>query len=278
MIHLGQYNTLTIIRDTEPGLFLGDDEENEILLPNKYVPEEFEIGDQIRVFAYLDSHERPVATTLDPYITINDFAMLRVTAVSDHGAFLDWGLEKDLFVPFKEQARRMQLGKWYLVYMYLDDLTDRLVATNKIDRYTDNKELTVNEFDKVDLIVSRHTEIGTEVIINKKHKGLIYKNELYRDVHLGERFKGVIKKIREDNKIDVSPQQEIGYRNIQPSAQRILEALQDNHGFLALTDKSDPEDIKSQLAMSKKAFKKGLGTLYKQRKVILKDDGIHLDQ
>jgi hypothetical protein len=278
MIHLGQYNTLTILRDTEPGLFLGDEEDNDILLPNKYVPEHFEIGDEITVFAYLDSHERPVTTTLKPYINLNDFAMLRVTAVSDHGAFMDWGLEKDLFVPFKEQARPMQEGKWYLVYMYLDSITNRLVATNKIDRYTSNKELTVQEFDKVDLIVSRHTEIGTEVIINNKHKGLIYKNELFKEVHLGDRFKGIIKKIREDNKIDVSPQQEIGYRNIEPNAQTILDAVEDNNGYLALTDKSDPDDVKRQLQMSKKAFKKALGTLYKQQKINIKEDGIYLNE
>ena len=179
MIHLGQLNTLEILRETPPGLFLGDDEGNEILLPNKYVPTSFEIGDKLSVFAYLDSHERPVTTTLKPFMKVNEFGLLRVTALSDYGAFLDWGLEKDLFVPFKEQARDMEEGKWYVVYCYLDEETNRLVGSSKTNRFISNEELTVERFEEVDLMVSRFTDLGVEMIINQKHKGLVYNCLLY---------------------------------------------------------------------------------------------------
>lgn len=275
MILLGQHNTLEILRETPPGLFLGDEEGNEILLPNKYVPSSFEIGDKITVFAYLDSHERPVTTTLKPYTKVNEFALLRVTALSDYGAFLDWGLEKDLFVPFKEQARDMQEGKWYVVYCYLDEETDRLVGSSKTNKFLNNDELTVERFDEVDLIVSRFTELGVEMIINQKHKGLVYNDEIYKDLKLGQKLKGVVKKIREDNKIDLSLQH-IGYKNIEPSAQIVLDALERHNGSLELHDKSNPEDIKKLLGMSKKSFKKAIGSLYKQKQIVIKDNGIHL--
>ncbi|WP_046759033.1 CvfB family protein [Kordia jejudonensis] len=275
MIHLGQLNTLEILRETPPGLFLGDDEGNEILLPNKYVPTSFEIGDKLSVFAYLDSHERPVTTTLKPFTKVNEFALLQVTALSDFGAFLDWGLEKDLFVPFKEQARDMQEGKWYVVYCYLDEETNRLVGSSKTNKFLSNEELTVERFDEVDLMVSRFTELGVEMIINQTHKGLVYNDEIYQELKLGERLKGVVKKIREDNKIDLSLQH-IGYKNIEPSAQIVLDALQQHKGSLPLHDKSDPEDIKRRLGMSKKSFKKAIGSLYKQKQIVITEDGIEL--
>ncbi|MFD0862258.1 S1 RNA-binding domain-containing protein [Sungkyunkwania multivorans] len=275
MIQLGVHHTLKILRDTPPGIFLGDEDGNEILLPNKYKPKTFEVGDDLRVFAYLDSHERPVTTTLEPKIKLDEFALLRVTTVNDYGAFLDWGLEKDLFVPFKEQARKMEEGKWYLVYMYLDEETDRLVASSKTNRFISNEELTVAPFEEVDLMISRYTDLGVEVIINQKHKGLIYEDELFREVRLGERLKGFIKKIRDDHKIDVVLERP-GYRNIEPAAQRVLAALEKHKGYLPLHDKSDPEAIKSQLQMSKKSFKKAVGSLYKQKLIEIKEDGVYL--
>ncbi|MGH1388389.1 CvfB family protein [Kordia sp.] len=275
MIHLGQLNTLEILRETPPGLFLGDEEGNEILLPNKYIPASFEIGDKLSVFAYLDSHERPVTTTLKPYMKVNEFGLLQVTALSDFGAFLNWGLEKDLFVPFKEQARDMVEGKWYVVYCYLDEETNRLVGSSKTNKFLSNEELTVERFEEVDLMVSRFTDLGVEMIINQKHKGLVYQDEIYKELKLGEKLKGVISKIRDDNKIDISLQH-IGYKNIEPSAQIVLDALQQNGGSLPLHDKSNPEDIKSRLKMSKKSFKKAIGSLYKQEQIIIKSDGIEL--
>lgn len=276
MIKIGEYNTLIILRDTDPGLFLGDDEDNDVLLPNKYVPEQFEIGDELTVFVYLDHEERPVATTLKPHIKPGEFALLRCNYTNEFGAFLDWNLEKDLFCPFKEQAFKMRKGDWYLVYCYIDEETDRLVASSKTNSFLSNKELTVDQFDEVDLIVSHPSEIGMNVIVNEKHLGLIYKDEIYKEISVGDRLKGIVKKVRSDNKLDISLNQ-IGYRNIEPNAQIILKELKDNSGFLALTDKSDPDQIKDMMQMSKKAFKKAIGSLYKQRIITIKEDGIYLN-
>lgn len=276
MIKIGEYNTLKILRDTDPGLFLGDDEDNDVLLPNKYVPEHFEIGDELTVFVYLDHEERPVATTLKPHIKPGDFALLRCNYTNEYGAFLDWNLEKDLFCPFKEQAFKMRKGDWYLVYCYVDEETDRLVASSKTNSFLSNKELTVGQFDEVDLIISHPSDIGMNVIVNEKHLGLIYKDDIYKEISVGDRMKGIVKKVRTDNKLDISLSQ-IGYRNIEPNAQFILNELEDNRGFLALTDKSNPEQIKDMLQMSKKAFKKAVGSLYKQRVITIKEDGIYLN-
>ena len=275
MINIGEYNTLTILREKEPGLFLSDEEDNEVLLPNRYVPKEFKIWDKLEVFVYLDNDERLVAVTDRPYITKGDFALLRCNDVSNHGAFLDWGMVKELFCPFTEQAFKMKKGGWYLVHCYLDEETDRLVASSKTNHFLDNKELTVNQFDEVDLIVSHPSEIGMNVIVNKKHLGLIFNDDIFKDLSVGDRLKGIVKKIRPDNKLDIALGQ-IGYRNIEPNAEAILNELNDNSGYLDLTDKSSPEDIKEILQMSKKSFKKAIGSLYKQRLIAIEADGIRL--
>ena len=275
MINIGEYNTLTILREKEPGLFLSDEEGDEVLLPNRYVPKEFKIWDKLEVFVYLDNDERLVAVTDRPYITKGDFALLRCNDVTSHGAFLDWGMVKELFCPFKEQAFKMKKGGWYLVHCYLDEETNRLVASSKTNHFLDNKELTVSQFEEVDLIVSHPSEIGMNVIVNKKHLGLIFNDDIFKDLSVGDRLKGIVKKIRPDNKLDIALGQ-IGYRNIEPNAEAILNELEDNSGFLNLTDKSSPEDIKETLQMSKKSFKKAVGTLYKQRLITIEDDGIRL--
>ncbi|MGR7814514.1 CvfB family protein [Lacinutrix undariae] len=275
MIKIGEYNRLEIIRETDHGLFISDDEGNEILLPNRYVPSEFKIWEEIEVFVYLDNDERLVAVTDRPYIKRGEFALLRCNAVTDHGAFLDWGLVKELFCPFREQAFNMKVGGWYLVYCYLDEVTNRLVASSKTNRFLDNKELTVQQFDEVDLIVSHPSDIGMNVIVNKEHAGLIFKDDIFKDLSIGDHLKGYVKKIREDNKIDIVLGQ-IGYRNIEPNAETILHELQDNGGFLALNDKSNPDDIKREVQMSKKSFKKAIGTLYRQKLIEIKDDGVYL--
>jgi predicted RNA-binding protein (virulence factor B family) len=283
MIKIGKYNTLTILRDTKVGLFLGDPETDpngihDILLPNKYVPNIFEIGEEITVFIYLDHEERPVATTLEPYILLNEFALLRVNYVNQVGAFMDWGLEKDILVPYKEQARPMEKGKRYLVYLYIDEKTNRLVASSKTNQFLNNDNLTVNKFEEVDLIVSHITELGINVIINEKHKGLLYKDEVYDDaIRTGDWLRGYIKNIRQDNKIDVSLQV-LGYQNIEPNADKILDELRASRGFLRLTDNSHPEDIKTVLKMSKKTFKKAIGALYKEKLIEIKEDGIYLNK
>ncbi|MGB5665922.1 MAG: S1-like domain-containing RNA-binding protein [Maribacter sp.] len=274
MIELGKYNTLEILRDTSVGLFLGDGEGNDILLPNKYVPEEYEIGDSLTVFCYLDHSERPVATNLHPDIIVNEFQLLKVVEVNEFGAFMDWGLEKHLLVPFREQRSKMQEGHWYVVFCYLDQQSNRLVASNKIDRFLSNDTLSVKEGDVVELMVTRLTDLGYEVIINNSHKGLVYSNEIFKKISVGDNTKGVIKKIRPDNKIDVSLQP-LGEKILEPAANKIYEQLLAHGGFLGLHDKSNPDAIKDELQMSKKTFKKGIGTLYKARKIEIKSDGIY---
>lgn len=275
MIKIGHVNTLEILRETDHGAYLVDEEDNEVLLPNRYVPQTFKIWDKLDVFVYLDNEERPVATTDMPYIKVGDFALLRCNAVTEYGAFLDWGLVKELFCPFKEQAFKMKPKGWYLVYCYLDEKTGRLAASSKTNSFLDNKTLTVNEFDEVDLIVSHPSDIGMNVIVNKAHMGLIYKDIIFTDLSVGDKLKGIVKKIRPGNKLDIALGQ-IGYRNIEPNADRILHELHDNSGFLNLTDKSSPEDIKEILQMSKKNFKKAVGSLYKQKQIDIKSDGIYL--
>jgi predicted RNA-binding protein (virulence factor B family) len=271
---IGQYNTLKIDRDTQVGLFLTDGKDD-VLLPNKYVPKVFEIGEEIIVFVYLDHEQRPVATTLEPYILLNEFALLRVNFVNQVGAFMDWGMEKDILVPFKEQARPMEKGKRYLVYLYMDEKTNRLVASSKTNQFLNNDALTVENGEEVELIVSHITEVGINVIINEKHKGLLYKDQVYDDIRTGDRLRGFIKNIRPDNKIDVALQIQ-GYQAIEPNAEKILLELRASRGFLRLNDNSHPEDIKTVLKMSKKTFKKAIGALYKDKLIEIKEDGIYL--
>lgn len=276
MIKIGEFSKLTIIRERDQGIYLVDDEGDEVLLPNRYVPESFMIHDQIDVFVYLDNEERPVATTDKPYISVNEFALLRCNQVNKFGAFLDMGLVKELFCPFKEQAFKMKAGQWYLVHCYLDAETNRLVASSKTKRFLDNSELTVEKFDEVDLIISHPSEIGMNVIVNKKHAGLIHKNDIYTELSIGDKLRGIVKKVRPDNKLDIVLSQ-IGYKSIEPNAELVLKELNDNGGFLELTDKSSPEDIKEILKMSKKSFKKAVGNLYKQKLITIKDDGIYMN-
>lgn len=275
MIRLGEYNTLTILRDTDPGLYLGDKEDNDVLLPHKYKPDSFEIDDEIEVFIYLDNEERPIATTLEPFLTLNTFGYLHCSDVTKYGAFMDWGLEKQLFVPFKEQARPMKIGNWYIVYLYLDEVTNRLVGSSKTNRFVQNENLTIKKYDTVDILVTHLTDKGANVIINGVHKGLIYLENIFEDIRTGDQLKAHVSKIRDDNKVDVVLQ-EPGYRSIEPNANFILDELKAAGGFLPLHDKSDPETIKNEMGMSKKSFKKAIGTLYRDKQILLKEDGIEL--
>ena len=277
MIHLGQINTLEILRESEHGVYLVDAEDNQVLLPNRYVPAEFKIYDKVDVFVYLDNEQRPVASTDFPYVKANEFALLRCNEVNDFGAFLDWGLVKELFCPFREQAFTMKPGGWYLVRCYIDEKSERLVASSKTNRFLDNTELTVAEFDEVDLLVSHPSDIGMNVIVNGIHTGLIYKDNIFTDLSIGDRIKGVVKKIRPGNKLDIALGQ-VGYRNIEPNADKIMQELTDNSGYINLTDKSSPDAIKDMMQMSKKTFKKAVGTLYKKRLIEIKSDGIYLVQ
>lgn len=275
MIHIGQYNTLTILRFTPPGAYLGDEDGEVVLLPNKYLTEDMEVDQQIEVFVYLDSHERIVSTTLRPKIELNTFGYLRVNATSHIGAFLDWGLEKDLFVPFKEQTIKMEEGKSYLVYLYLDDSTQRLVASARIRRYFETERIVLNELDEVDLLIGETSELGKNVIVNDTYSGLIYKNDIVKTIRRGDRCKGYVIKVREDGKLDIALEKP-GFQKIEPNSDLIMEYLKSHDGVLNLHDKSDPDEIRDILGMSKKTFKQAIGILYKKRLIEIKATSIEL--
>ncbi|MHA4742098.1 CvfB family protein [Dyadobacter sp. MSC1_007] len=275
MLFIGKYNHLTIERVTSVGMFLSDVEGEEVLLPNQYITDEMQVGDTIKVFVYLDSEDRPVATTQTPRIVRNEFAYLIVKDVSEYGAFMDWGLIKDLFVPFREQSKPMEIGEGYVVFLYLDQKSSRLLASSKIDKFLESERLTVAEGDEVDLLVWQKTDLGYNVVVNQYHKGLLYANEVFRELNIGDSLKGYVKKIREENKLDISLQK-TGYEVVEPSAQEILDELKKENGFLPLSDSSSPEDIYKRLKISKKVFKKAIGGLYKQGIIKIADDGIYL--
>ncbi|MEQ1585716.1 MAG: S1-like domain-containing RNA-binding protein [Cyclobacteriaceae bacterium] len=276
MISIGQHQDLTILRHTSVGLYLGDESGEDVLLPNKYCPEKFTIGEKLNVFVYRDYEERKIATNLRPKILMHQFALLRVTSVSNVGAFMDWGLEKELLVPFREQRQKMEEGRWYIVYLDLDKETDRLYATNKIEKKLQNKMLTASEGDAVDVLVMKKTDLGFSVIVNQQHEGLIFESDIFGALNIGDKVKGYVKQIRDDNKLDISLQP-IGFENFNdPNCDMILTSLKTHKGFLPIADKSTPEEIYTQFGISKKAYKKAIGTLYKQRKIMLQPDGIKL--
>ena len=275
MIQIGKTNTLTILRDTPVGMYLGEDESQAVLLPKKYIKPDFKVGDQVDVFIYKDSEDRIIATTLEPYAEVNQFAHLNVSEVSRVGAFLDWGLEKDLFVPFKEQKKRMEEGSSYVVFVYLDEVTQRIVASSKINKFISNEVLTVEVGQEVDLLVYDRSPMGYNCIINGDHKGLLYNNEIYSNIQVGDQLTGYIKTIRENNLIDLSLQK-LGFKNVLSSTDVILDYLRKHEGFLEMTDKSSPEEIQKRFSMSKATFKKSIGVLYRQRKVVIEDNGVRL--
>lgn len=280
MIQLGAYQALSIERLTSVGFYLANLESGEeVLLPQKYITPDMNIGDDIEVFIYADSQDRMVATTESPYLTIGRFGYLKCHDVNDFGAFMEWGLaEKNLLVPFRNQARRMEAGRWYVVYLYEDESTKRLVGSSKVDHYlSQSPPEGLKQGDEVDILVRGYSEIGINTIVNDAYHGLLYQNEVFETLEPGERLPAYIKKIREDQKIDLSLSP-IGVTAIEPSAQEVLEALEDNDGFLPFTDKSHPDDIREYFGMSKKLFKKAIGNLYKQRLVKLTDHGIYLKE
>jgi hypothetical protein len=275
MLLLGQYNQLAILRRTSVGLYLGDDEGNDVLLPNKYILPEYEIGNTIRVFVYKDYEQRWIATNLEPYAEAGQFAYLKVRSVSEHGAFLMWGLEKDLFVPFREQKTKMEANRSYVVYVTIDEETQRMMASTKINRYLSNENLKIKAGDSVQLLIFETTPLGYNAIINQKHKGLIYHNEIFKPIHIGDQMRGYVKQIREDLHIDLSLQAQ-GLQRLEDGAEIILSALQAQKGFIPFTDDSSPEDIQQHLKMSKKNFKKSVGILFKQKRILIEQNGIRL--
>lgn len=276
MVAIGDYNELEIIKQVDFGVYL-DSDDGEILLPQKYLPADYRVGDSLRVFVYRDSEDRIIATTQEPKAKVGEFAALEVKQTSNHGAFLDWGLEKDLFVPFKNQRDLMQPGRKYIVYIYLDENSDRLVATAKYEKFLNKNPENLAEGDEVDLLIAEPTDLGIKVIINNEYLGILYKNEIFRELEIGEKTTGYIRKIRDDQKIDVSLQKS-GYAEVPDAADQILQKLKAAGGTLPLSDSSSPAEIYAALGMSKKTFKKAIGNLYRNGDLQLKPGEILLSQ
>lgn len=276
MIPICEYSQLKVSNTSKHGYFLNDPEGDEVLLPTSNVPTgmELSVDDPVEVFTYYDSQNRLIATMKHPYINLYEFAMLKCIDVAPFGAFMDWGLDRDLLIPNNEMQMQIEPGEYYICYLFLDD-QDRPTGTTKVTRILDREEIELKEKEEVDILVWEKTKLGYKVIINHIYEGLIYHNEIYKNVFVGKPMTGYVKKIREDKRIDISLER-IGYKAVLEHTDVILEAMQDNDGMLPLHDKSNPEDIKDTLRMSKKVFKKAIGSLYKEKKIRIEEDGIYL--
>ena len=274
-INVGQFNLMRVDRKVDFGFYMDDGAEG-VLLPKRFVPSGLQVGDTISVFVYHDSDNRLIATTQEPFAVVGDIAALKVVAVTKQGAFMDWGLMKDLFVPVSQQLSSMRLGGKYLVKLYLDKQTGRVAATEKIDNQISNDILTVKEGEKVKLQVYRETDIGYVVIVNQVHQGLVYKNEVFTHLHIGQIIdEGFVKKIREDNKLDIGIAKQ-GVEKLDDDQLKLIQLLKLHKGFLPYHDKSSPEDIYAFFGISKKAFKMNVGMLYKAKKITIEEGGICL--
>jgi len=279
MIKPGEYNVLKVIKEKTMGVFL-DDGDIGILLPKRFVPPGTKIGDELKVFLYHDGEDRIIATTQKPFGVLGDIVKLKVVSTNQQGAFLDWGLMKDLFIPRSRQVSFMQPNGEYLVKIMMDEQTGRLYATEKLESFLSNKELTVKEMELVDLLVYRKSDLGYVVIINNQHTGVLHFNEVYRPIKIGDRFQGFIKKIYPENEtgefmIDVAAGKP-GYNRVEDESEKVLRLLRENNGYLPYHDKSSPEDIYSFFSMSKKTFKMTTGKLYKERKIEFTQTGVKL--
>ncbi|MEZ4740512.1 MAG: S1-like domain-containing RNA-binding protein [Flavobacteriales bacterium] len=273
MIHTGRTQDLLVLRTTPHGLFLGDDDDAEVLLPTNECPNKAKEGDTLKVFVYRDAEHKLVATTRSPKVQAGQFAPLRVNRVDDAGAHVDWGFEPELLVPHSEQRKPLQEGRWHVIHVALDERKDRIYGSTRIEHFLDNSTLSVKRGDAVELVVFAKSELGLSVVVNNKHQGLVHANEVFKPVSIGDRITGYIKTVREDNKLDVTLQP-IGYRQyIDVNTELVAKKLRAT-GFLPLTDKSDAEDIHAEFGISKKAFKKALGALYKDRVVRLEETGV----
>jgi len=275
MVEIGRLNKLKVVRTQDFGVYLDGDKHGEILLPRSDILEDFNLGDEVEVFIYFDSEDRIIATSRKPTIMVGEFALLEVLSITTYGAFVDWGLSKDLLVPYREQKQKMEQGKKYLVHAFYDIVSNRIAASSKLDKFLGNVEHDYSEEQQVDLIICNKTDLGYNAIINSSNWGVLYKNELFQKVEFGQRIKGYIKKIRDDAKIDLSLDQP-GPQKIDSVSQAILDKLNENNGFLPITDKTSPDDISKMFSVSKKTYKKAIGALYKRKHIILEKDGIKL--
>lgn len=274
-IELGKFNQLEVVKEVDFGMYLDGGEEGEILLPTRYVPENCEIGDFLNVFLYLDIDERLIATTLTPLVQVGQFACLEVAWVNQFGAFLNWGLMKDLFVPFREQKMKMQVGRSYVVHAHIDEESYRIVASAKVERYLSKEFPEYAPEEEVDILIWQKTDLGFKAIIDNKYSGLLYENEIFRNLETGMRMKAYVKQVREDGKVDLILQKP-GFEKIDDFAKTLLDYIKEHDGRIDLTDKSPADDIYDTFGVSKKTFKKGVGDLYKKRLIALHEDGITL--
>ncbi len=275
-IRLGKRNQLTVLREVDFGVYLDGGDIGDVLLPKRYVPNECKVGDVVDVFLYLDSEERLIATTEHPLVEVGQFAYLEVKWINQFGAFLDWGLMKDLFCPFKEQKMRMQQGKKYVVYCYIDTLTSRIVASAKVEKFFSKEPPLYQVGDTVEVMIQQKTDLGFKVIVEGRYGGLIYQNELFRDIHTGDILSAYVKTIRPDGKLDITLQHQGMQHVVDFSEQLYLYLQKDENGFCPYHDKSPAEDIYSVFKVSKKTFKKAVGDLYKRNIIVLKPDGLYL--
>ena len=277
MLRLGKYNDLEVMREVEFGVYLDGGDVGDVLLPKRYIPEGTKIGDTLRVFLYLDSEERLVATTEAPLVEVNQFAYLEVKWVNEYGAFLDWGLMKDLFCPFKEQKMKMQQGRKYLIYCYIDPVTYRIVASAKVDKFLSDEMPPYKSGDAVDIIIQQKSDLGMKAIVEGRYRGLLFANEIFQPLHTGDLLSAYVKHVREDGKIDLKLQRYFGKKHIVSFSDQLLQHLHGcEGGFCPLHDKSEAEDIYNTFGVSKKTFKRGVGDLYKHGYITLEPNGIRL--
>lgn len=274
-IELGKFNQLEVVKEVDFGVYLDGGEEGEILLPARYVPENCKIGDFLNVFLYLDMDERLIATTLTPLVQVGQFACLEVSWVNQYGAFLNWGLMKDLFVPFREQKMKMQVGRKYVVHAHVDEESYRIVASAKVERYLSKEKPEYAPGAEVNILIWQKTDLGFKAIIDNKYSGLLYENEIFSSIETGMEMKAFVKQVREGGKVDLILQKP-GFEKVDDFAKTLLDYIKEQGGRIHLNDKSPAEDIYDTFGVSKKTFKKGVGDLYKKRLITLHEDGIAL--
>lgn len=274
-IELGKFNRLEVVKEVDFGMYLDGGDEGEILLPARYVPEDCNVGDMLNVFLYLDNEERLIATTLTPLVQVGEFAYLEVAWVNQFGAFLNWGLMKDLFVPFSEQKMKMQVGKKYIIHAHLDDESYRIVASAKVDRYLSKEKAEYQPGEEVNILIWQKTDLGFKAIIENKFGGLLYDSEIFQPLQTGVMLKAYVKQVREDGKIDLILQKP-GFEKVDDFSKTLLEYIREHDGHTSLNDKSPADDIYETFGISNKTFKKAVGDLYKKHLIVLQEDGIRL--
>lgn len=274
-MELGKWNKMTVLRSVDFGVYLDGGDMGDVLLPKKYIPKDCKIGSELDVFLYLDQEERLIATTEHPLVEVGKFAYLEVKWTNQFGAFLDWGLMKDLFCPFKEQKMRMQQGKKYIIYCYIDTLTHRIVASAKVEKFLSKEQPTYKNGDVVNILVQQKTDLGFKAIVEGQFSGQIYQNQLFKYIHSGDKLQAFVKHVREDGKIDLTLQ-ESGQKHVSDFADTLFEYLQNHSGICYFHDKSPAEEIYSEFQVSKKVFKKAIGDLYKKQLIEIEENCIKL--